>query len=287
MCEAESNTEAPEQFFKNRFDMLDEGDNKTQPAGSYTHHSNPSSRRNHHNHHHGYGSNRKDRDSRSVNSRYNNDHFGKRNRDSKTLNNRITKIIDSNINDESGDSHDYFLVKNPKKPVSPTPASAPLTDTNLNMSWNLWWHPFNMDWSIDSYRLVYKISNINDFWGVYNTLNDIDGLWNNNMLYLMREGIPPLWEDEKNVNGCSLCFRVLKNECKQVWNTLSMKIMGETLVTDDSIMEKINGISISPKNNTVTIRIWFSADNINAANLKGFHVNGIELERSLYRKNSE
>ena len=42
--------------------------------------------------------------------------------------------------------------------------------------WSLWYHnPYDSDWSLASYKKIYDIDNIRDFWMVYNNHYDILG----------------------------------------------------------------------------------------------------------------
>ena len=68
---------------------------------------------------------------------------------------------------------------------------------NLTSSWVLWGHlPHNSDWSIKSYKQIFTVSTVEETIAITETLPPI--LVQNCMLFWMREGIKPTWEDHKN-----------------------------------------------------------------------------------------
>jgi hypothetical protein len=125
----------------------------------------------------------------------------------------------------------------------------------FNNIWVLWSHEINdTDYSIHSYKIIWEAKNMKDFLDNINKYCEED--WCSKMYFLMRKGISPRYEDSKNINGGSWSFRVNKNYCYTAWISLSIQCMGECLLENWDEMRKINGISLSPKNNTTTVRIW-------------------------------
>ena len=129
------------------------------------------------------------------------------------------------------------------------------TLNTLNTKWILWYHdPLDTNWKLVSYKNLQEISTIQDFWEIYKFLDNI--IIENSMLFLMREGINPLWEDIPNMNGGSWSFKVTKGNLYEVWLNLSIHLCGETLIANKNNYNLINGISISPKKNFCIIKIW-------------------------------
>lgn len=126
-------------------------------------------------------------------------------------------------------------------------------NTKLNSSWVLWYHHEKNNWKISGYRKIYKIDTIKDFWELYKNFDRIGGI-NNQHFFLMREGIEPIWEDDANKLGGCWSFKKMENESAEIWEDLSIRIVGETLLEDNS---EINGLSICLKrqSNSV-IKIW-------------------------------
>ena len=137
-------------------------------------------------------------------------------------------------------------------------------DTKLNDNWILWYHHEKNNWKISGYRKIYKIETIKDFWELYKNFDRIGGI-NNQHFFLMREGIEPIWEDKKNQSGGCWSFKKMENESAQLWEDLSVRIVGENLLENNM---DINGLSICLKrqSNSV-IKIWNNNSKNNQINL--------------------
>jgi len=133
---------------------------------------------------------------------------------------------------------------------------------HLNDTWTLWFHdPLDNNWKIDSYKKINNISTINDFWNIYNFLNN--KIVENSMLFLMRNNIEPLWEHSENINGGSWSLKIQKGDLYNTWCNISINLVNEYI--SDKI---INGISISPKKNFCIIKIWTKENDNNIKILK-------------------
>ncbi len=120
----------------------------------------------------------------------------------------------------------------------------------LNDQWVLWFHDMkNSNWTINGYEQIFQFDTIEDFWILYNGIND----FTNGMYYLMRLGYPPIWDHEKNINGGAWTFKVDKRNLNKFWEELSCYCIGETICDESN---SIVGISISPKIRFATVRVW-------------------------------
>jgi len=127
---------------------------------------------------------------------------------------------------------------------------------HLNDKWILWAHlPHDIDWTLSSYKEIVEIDSVEDGLCIFENLPEI--LVKNCMLFLMRKGINPVWEDENNKEGGCFSYKINSKNAQVIWNNLSYTLMGETLSSDD-ISNTINGITISPKKNFCIIKIWIS-----------------------------
>ena len=69
----------------------------------------------------------------------------------------------------------------------------------LNTRWNLWAHlPQDTDWSVKSYKLIYNLKTLED--AIVMTETTPDPLIKACMLFVMKDGMAPMWEDPKNRN---------------------------------------------------------------------------------------
>ena len=84
-----------------------------------------------------------------------------------------------------------------------------------------------------------------------------DVIVKNCMLFLMRKGIQPTWEHEKNRHGGCFSYKINNRQVTNSWKNLSYVLLGETL-TESKLSKYINGITISPKKNFCIIKIWLS-----------------------------
>ena len=125
----------------------------------------------------------------------------------------------------------------------------------LYYTWVLWFHDMkNHDWSLEGYEKLFAFNTVEDFWILYNNINELtDGMY-----YLMREGYPPIWDHEKNIAGGAWTFKVDKRNLNKFWEDLSCYCVGETICADSN---DVVGISISPKIRFATVRVWTSNTN--------------------------
>jgi hypothetical protein len=120
---------------------------------------------------------------------------------------------------------------------------------NLHNSWVLWYHTGVNDWSINSYKQIYKISDIKTFWEVLNNIYT----FTTRSFFLFRNGILPIYEDENHKNGGAFSYKVHKTNADKIWEKICCLIVGETI---NKIPFNVTGISISPKLHSVVIKIW-------------------------------
>jgi len=127
---------------------------------------------------------------------------------------------------------------------------------NLHGKWNLYYHlPHDSKWDINSYTII--LDDI-DYAEKVIAINEAipDAIIKSCMLFVMRKGISPMWEDPKNRNGGCFSYKVTNKQVVEVWKTLFYMMCGETLTTNKLHHKHINGITISPKKNFCIIKIW-------------------------------
>ena len=128
---------------------------------------------------------------------------------------------------------------------------------NLNLlkdKWTMWAHlPHDTDWTIESYKKIITLNSLQQSIEFFNLFPDL--LIKNCMLFLMREGIQPIWEDSRNISGGCFSYKVNNKNVLTCWKNLCCLLLGETL-TKNEISNHINGITISPKKNFCIIKIW-------------------------------
>jgi hypothetical protein len=163
---------------------------------------------------------------------------------------------------------------------------APPEEHNLlSDKWTLWAHlPHNTDWSIASYMKIFTYSTVEETIAVTETLPSI--LVENCMLFMMRDGIKPTWEDPKNRNGGCFSYKISNKTVTKVWKELSYVVVGGTVSKQSGYVNNVTGITISPKKNFCIIKIWMSdCSNQNpevvTADLKGLTPQGCLFKKHM------
>lgn len=128
---------------------------------------------------------------------------------------------------------------------------------NLSDTWSLWAHlPHNTDWSDKSYINIADVSTVENTIAVTEVLPDV--LIENCMLFFMRRGIIPTWEDPRNRKGGSFSYKVSNKNVQRTWRDLTYVVVGNTVSTKTEFVNSVSGITISPKKNFCIIKIWMS-----------------------------
>lgn len=132
--------------------------------------------------------------------------------------------------------------------VAPMKSQVLDEELKLQHRWVLWYHRFDdPSWDIKSYRQVFAFGTVTDFWRMQNSLPTVFV----GMFFIMKEGILPMYEDEKNLNGGIWSFRVHRRRLQETWNDLLLSLIGSTVYPDADV---INGVSINP--NTSVVKVW-------------------------------
>ena len=125
-------------------------------------------------------------------------------------------------------------------------------------SWSFYYHlPDDNRWDLGSYTcLMSGIDHPEKLISINEVIPEV--IIKNAMLFVMRAGINPMWEDERNRHGGYLSFKVLNKCVHQVWKTMFYAVCGETLFVESENNSFVNGISISPKKTFCIIKVWLS-----------------------------
>jgi hypothetical protein len=101
----------------------------------------------------------------------------------------------------------------------------------------------------------------------------------------MREYVFPMWDAEENLNGGCLSMKILKENMPVVWEELSIKLLGETLLKEEyrSKWNLVNGISTSPKKHFCIVKIWLKDDSLNTKDFFDLSLN--HYGEMLYKSN--
>jgi len=127
----------------------------------------------------------------------------------------------------------------------------------LEHEWTLWAHlPHNTDWTLKSYISVANFTTIEETIAVIEMLplNVIE----NCMLFIMKKGIWPTWEDPQNRNGGCFSYKIPNKIVSVVWKELSYVLVGGSISMNVEFVKSVVGITISPKKNFCIVKIWMT-----------------------------
>ena len=126
---------------------------------------------------------------------------------------------------------------------------------NLKYKWTLWAHlPQDPDWTPKSYKPIVTFTTIEEVITVISVLPD--AMVKNCMLFIMRDGVMPMWEDPKNRSGGCFSYKVSNKNVCDVWRDLTYTLVGDSISTNMQFTNAVTGITISPKKNFCIIKIW-------------------------------
>ncbi len=122
--------------------------------------------------------------------------------------------------------------------------SVQLGDAIPTGSWCLYYHnPADTKWTPESYQNVVTIRTWSEFFAVMRDLQDVS--IQQGMLFWMREGVPPLYENHANIKGGCYSLRVSRSRAAHYFMMYTVASMLCQVVNDGT--NTIQGLSISPK----------------------------------------
>ena len=159
-----------------------------------------------------------------------------------------------------------------------------MENTKFPTFWSLYFHnPDDLsDWSLKSYDKVGEFRYFKDFVFITEKFTATKN-FKSGMFFLMRENIPPRWEDDLNRNGGYWSFVVHFDVFDESWTSVCYKLMNETLMDNSS--NTISGISISPKKEFSILKVWNTDKIIGknmSCNLNGTPLSGAESKFILF-----
>jgi len=136
--------------------------------------------------------------------------------------------------------------------------SASSTTHVLIGKWNLYYHlPSDTKWDLSSYTVILgNISSADQIVALNESIPE--QVVKFCMLFVMRQGITPMWEDPKNRVGGCFSYKIPNKIVCDVWKTLLYLCCGESLTVKPEHSKYVNGITISPKKNFCIVKIWMN-----------------------------
>jgi len=128
----------------------------------------------------------------------------------------------------------------------------------LQNSWTLWFYKNDRSRSwTDNLRPVITFNTVEDFWGLYNHIELASKLASGCDYSLFKEGVKPMWEDDKNCRGGRWLINLDKKQrisCLDAfWLEVMLCLIGETF---DDHSRFVNGAVVSVRNKGDKIGLW-------------------------------
>lgn len=163
-------------------------------------------------------------------------------------------------------------------------ASELTTETHhkLNCKWTLWAHlPHDREWTPESYINLLTVSTVEETLALVEVLPE--SLVKNCMLFFMRDGIQPTWEDKRNRKGGCFSYKVSNKDVEDAWKDLSYSVIGESVSKNVSFVNNVCGITISPKKNFCIIKIWMGDCNHQDPGIVNTNIRGIVEQGCIFK----
>jgi hypothetical protein len=151
---------------------------------------------------------------------------------------------------------------------------------NLEDKWVVWSHySHDINWSLSSYAPVMTVTCVEELVQLMNTIPE--KIMTSSMLFFMREGVTPMWEDTRNRSGGCFSYKVGVEDVKRCWSNSCYAAAGETL-GNETFSSKVTGVSVSPKKGFCVLKIWMTDSShqaVSAITLKDLNPVGCIFKR--------
>lgn len=166
-----------------------------------------------------------------------------------------------------------------------TNATSPDAFHPLNNEWVLWAHlPHNTDWSPKSYIKICPLTTIEETIAIMTTLPK--ELVQNCMLFVMKKGIAPMWEDVQNARGGCFQYKIMNKNVPDVWKECIYALVGGILSENRAFVSTITGFTSSPKKDFCIFKLWTSTCSNQNPLVVTNEISGIKPQGCIFKKHS-
>jgi Eukaryotic initiation factor 4E len=128
----------------------------------------------------------------------------------------------------------------------------------LQDKWVVWSHySHDINWSLSSYEPIMEVASVDELVALLTAFPE--KVITSSMLFFMRKGVTPMWEDARNRSGGCFSYKVSTADVKHCWTQSCYAAAGES-IGNEAFSEKVNGISVSPKKGFSVLKIWMAND---------------------------
>jgi len=131
----------------------------------------------------------------------------------------------------------------------------------LNNTWTLWYfiNDKALKWEENLVQIA-SCNTVEDFWALFNHVESASRLKAGCDYSLFKEGIRPMWEDVRNVNGGRWSISLNKaqrmSDLDGLWLEMLMLMIGES--AEESINDDITGAVVNIRNRGDRLALWTS-----------------------------
>jgi len=202
---------------------------------------------------HNYPKNNKQVNRFNNNNRFQNNNYHKQNNNYHKQNNNYQRQNNNYHKQNNNYKQNNYKKKNKKAYLQKHPQYNHYENDFLNTEWTIHIHNTSeTDWTMESYKKVYVIKKISDFWTFFNNFTDLQKF----NFYVMRGDIKPTYEDKNNTNGYSYSYIIPGRKVNDTFIHCLAEMMCEKLV-DIKNYNEVCGVSLVPKPNGISIfKIW-------------------------------
>ena len=154
--------------------------------------------------------------------------------------------------------------------------------TNLNSNWSFYLHLHdNSDWSLESYIKIFEFDNVENAILLNDEINY--ELIKKSMIFVMKDNVKPIWEDEHNKYGGCFSFKIANKDVEKIWKEVYYRLIGQSLTIEHHDYENINGITLSPKKKFCILKIWMKDCTLKNPNIF-VKINDLKCDGCLFKK---
>lgn len=129
----------------------------------------------------------------------------------------------------------------------------------LQFKWTLWYEPprsAGKNWDENRLLNIASFDTVEDFWGLFNNLQEPSQLAAGSSYNVFKYGIRPAWEDKFNMNGGEWQLKLSnrKELLDEFWMNTLMSVIGEGFEAADS--DDIAGIVVNLRRSGDRLSIW-------------------------------
>lgn len=122
--------------------------------------------------------------------------------------------------------------------------------------YTLWFHsPSDTNFELSSFKKVCEITSLEEFNAINAALLDNDVSLTNDLYYLMKDDIMPVWHNKEHIEGGCISWKINSTDSIKCWKNLLFLFMSGEFKELDKY--GITGISINPKKGCNILKIWF------------------------------